>query len=176
MKIKRSAFCAVLIAYQAAAASDVGVHVERFPNGSKKVEYQFKTSPENSHQRIRDGWYRRYDTEGVLRAKETFRNGIKEGLQVWYREDGKVDREGTYVGGKRHGTYKVYYRSGQLRSRGTYERGKLEGEFLVYYVNGRVKAQGTYKGGKRHGTYSQYGEDGQIERADFYQHGDLEIR
>ncbi len=72
---------------------------------------------------IRHGEQKSYWKSGKLQAITQYENNKKQGLEVYYYEDGvKKMYERNYVDGKKDGIVKKYYRSGRLMSETPYKR------------------------------------------------------
>ena len=103
----------------------------------------------------REGIYYEKFTDVPFTGKVTgqeqgsFKNGVKEGTWVAYREDGQLERKGNYKNGKTDGAWIRYWENGQLNYKGNYKNGKEEGDWVSYIENGTVFKSwtGTYKNG-----------------------------
>ena len=91
----------------------------------------------------RDGRYYKKFTDdpftGNITGKTeqgTIRNGKKEGLWVYYYDNGQLSYKVTYKDNKKDGPYVNYYDNGQLGSKGTYKNGKEDGRWVRYWSDG----------------------------------------
>ncbi|MFI5149977.1 MAG: hypothetical protein ACHQRM_09615 [Bacteroidia bacterium] len=115
----------------------------------------------------------------VHRSQE-FRNGLAEGLNTTFYEDGKylsktmyhlgerngaatsyfnnkqIEDSSIYVDGIRHGVHKRWNADGLLMLQTTFNQGKQNGKFQSYYFNGIREEEGTYKDDNRIGTWTHY--------------------
>jgi len=84
----------------------------------------------------------------------------KDGPWVKFNENGQLAEKGTYKDGKKDGFWVSYHDKGQLLSRGTYKDGKTDGPWVFFKKDGtkRLKplvwrkmvlegGSGTYKNG-----------------------------
>jgi antitoxin component YwqK of YwqJK toxin-antitoxin module len=96
------------------------------------------------------GKFIKYDEDGQLSDKGSFKNGLREGEWVRYYDNGQLSRKGSYKNGKKEGEWVRYHENGQLMSRGSDKNGKREGEFVYYREDGTLDGvSGTYKNGKK---------------------------
>ena len=115
----------------------------------------------------RDGLYYKKFTDvpfmGNITGKTeqgTIRNGKKEGLWVYYYDNGQLSYKGTFKFGKKDGTWVYYHSNGQLSYKVTYKDDKKDGPYVNYYDNGQLGSKGTYKNGKEDGRWVRYWSDG----------------
>ena len=79
---------------------------------------------------------------------------------VFFSEDGTLEGEGDYSGGKKNGEWKYYYPSGKVASSGLYENDESVGKWNYYYEDGSLSASGEFVGGKKNGYWSSLNKDG----------------
>ena len=62
---------------------------------------------------------------GKVTGKEqvSIKNGKKDGLWVYYHDNGKLWKSGTFKDGKEDGPFVFYHENGQLWKKGTYKDG-----------------------------------------------------
>lgn len=96
---------------------------------------------------------------GKLRRITPFKNGLEDGLEKEYAEDGRI-------------VMMASYSNGFLRSReymnGLDPLGRKQGLWKQFYSNGAVKIAGTYRNGLKHGYFKYYDLDGNLERIEKY--------
>ncbi|MFB0993718.1 MAG: hypothetical protein QMC17_02655 [Paracoccaceae bacterium] len=83
------------------------------------------------------------------RTQGSFKNGLREGSWVSYRDNCQLASAGDYKNGKKEGSWVSYHKNGQLRYKGDYKNGEEEGSWVGYKVSGSVwkKFTGTFKEG-----------------------------
>ncbi len=135
-------------------------------------------------------WY--YDS-GILQRKESFRDGLAEGLMSeydelgnlitqgtyykgledgdWFYELGDHREEGAYIEGLRDGEWRSYYRDGTLKFKGKFIEDNPHGEHLWYWDNGKLKDKGNYIMGRKHGDWITYNYDGSVFLVITYENG-----
>jgi len=94
-------------------------------------------------------------------ARGSFKAGKKEGLWVYFWDDGNpisisVNAKGKYINGNREGLWKFFYINGQLVSKSTYKTGKQEGFTEFYHEDGNLWGNGYWKDGKQDGLWKIY--------------------
>ena len=98
------------------------------------------------------------------KTQGAFRNGKREGLWVYYYDNGQLSYKGTFKVGKKDGTWVYYHSNGQLSYKVTYKDNKKDGPYVNYYDNGQLGSKGTYKNGKREGPWVGYNYDGTVDK------------
>jgi antitoxin component YwqK of YwqJK toxin-antitoxin module len=98
-----------------------------------------------------------YYNNGKPKKIVTSKNGIKEGIERTYNEDGTISNSKIYKNGilvssgivdesgKYQGPFEEYYPDGTLKSKGEYKDGKKVGKWMYYYPNGVEEQVGVYK-------------------------------
>jgi antitoxin component YwqK of YwqJK toxin-antitoxin module len=91
-----------------------------------------------------DGRFEKYDLNGNLLEKGTFKKGVKDGLWKTWDMDGNLTEESSWKKGFRQNITR-YSKTGEILSELNYKKGKLHGRCLlerngkdttVYYRNG----------------------------------------
>ena len=103
-----------------------------------------------------------YHENGKLELEGNFKGGKKEGLFKVYHENGKLKLEGNYKDGELEGLWKIYHENGKLEREGNYKDGELEGLWKFYHENGKLKLEVNYKNGKEEGLRKTYHENGEL--------------
>jgi antitoxin component YwqK of YwqJK toxin-antitoxin module len=103
---------------------------------------------------------KRFMSGDKLIKEVTFKNGIKEGLNSNYYDDGRLRSTIIYKNGLRSDTAKWYYPEGDLYRATPYTNDTINGTQLKYHKNGRLMAELPYKMGLRMPGLKEYYEDG----------------
>ena len=82
-----------------------------------------------------DGPYASWRSTKIARVKGRFASGHRVGAWVWNDRDGKKEREGSYVNGKRDGEW-LEWVDDKLAFSGTYNVGRPNGTFTYYARSG----------------------------------------
>lgn len=110
-----------------------------------------------------EGRSRSHYPSGALREEETYVNGLREDVVVWYYESGSVEAVMPYEHDERHGLERFYYPDGALKSETRYFNGKQYGVAKGYHNNGVLKYEAPYVAGRYTGIYKSYHENGALE-------------
>ncbi len=84
----------------------------------------------------------------------------KDGQEIRYFENGKVEMEGKLKNNNREGKWVAYYGDGTVWSEGTYVNGKREGEGIVYHSNGKIYSKGFWKNDEPVGIWEFFDDKG----------------
>lgn len=144
-----------------------------------------------NEQGILDGYCEGYliGTSQVIK-KGNFKNGQRDGLWIWYFENGSIYIEQEYSYGKKrefwlpveewgneNGLYRRFYPEGFLEEQGYFESGYRSGSWIKYYPNGKLEYKGSYKKGVKVNTWNYYYPNGSIEANEIYtSKGELILR
>ncbi len=118
-----------------------------------------------------DGEFVEYYTDGIVRAKLTFKEGKKEGKGEIYYHDGQLDVVKNYLNDELHGDFKEYHYNGQIYKEGKYVEDKAEGIWKTYYSNGQLESEKNYVKGKINGIVKEYDRDGKLHNEFTYKKG-----
>jgi antitoxin component YwqK of YwqJK toxin-antitoxin module len=134
-------------------------------------------------------------SEGKIKTKGSFTNGLKDGLWIyWYFLTNQKKSEGSYVDGIRHGEWIEWYRNGNVKNYMKYSYGIPIGEWyelneygkrqLGYcfftngngfwkklYENGLERESGYIQDGKKNREWKWYYDDGKKKWVGNYENG-----
>lgn len=117
-----------------------------------------------------------YHSNGEIKGKLPYKNGLINGVLQWYYENGNLEQEQSYRNNKQHGITKEYYESGKIMKEIPYKNDWQDGIEKEYYENGKIKAEMSYKNGERDGVAKKYHENGKLKEEYAFienqQHGD----
>ncbi len=114
------------------------------------------------NQNVKDSIWNYYGMDGVLKASESYKAGIKDGASKSYYPSGKQLMILTYKDGKKNGVWKTLYEDGIVRFETKHVNDKRDGSFNVYYENGRIYLKGKYKSDSPDGKWTTYNPDGTV--------------
>ena len=106
-------------------------------------------------------------------AAETYSGDKREGLYLWWHDNGKLSSSTIFVDGKPEGLSQEWYDNGQLRYEGTYVDGEAEGSARWWYSNGQLNLKTTFVENKLNGWHLWWHPNGQQFRRDCYRAGEL---
>ena len=104
-----------------------------------------------------------WHTNSQMQVRESFKDGISDGLREKWYENGLKQSRATIVAGQIIGTFQSWHDNGQLSEQIDMKHGQPDGTAWAYYPSGFVKAETTVAGGKVLARKSW--EDGQRRRA-----------
>lgn len=103
---------------------------------------------------MKQGSWKEYYTEGILRAEGDYKDGARVGKWKFYHLNEKLEQVGVYrKGGKPHGDWVWYYDNGLVRREETYINGKEDGELIEYDEQGTIIKKGFYVDGLQDGEW-----------------------
>lgn len=127
-----------------------------------------------------EGLYQEWFESGKIKVKGDWKNGLEEGAQEewnedgvkissveflhgvfngsfleWY-DDGKPKLTTSYKNGMRQGSYQEWYSNGQLAVKASYSDGNIDGQLTEWYDDGNIAYEGKYKNGLPQGLHVRY--------------------
>lgn len=93
----------------------------------------------------------------------------RQGPSVWFHDNGKVKRAGSYEAHEWHGRWWSFDDQGRPESSDSYKNGKEDGVSVTFYPNGKRRSEIAYVDGKRHGAAKSWTEDGELMGLDVYE-------
>ena len=116
----------------------------------------------------RTGLWTYYHQDGTsVMMKESYVDGLLEGSQITYFENGKKTEEANYKQNKKEGKRFVYAEKGHILKEFTYVNDKMQGPVKFYEPDGTISIEGTYKNDKKDGLWKYY-ENGQLKEEKRY--------
>ncbi len=104
-------------------------------------------------------------------GRETWINGVKQGSEFTYYENGQISEELNWNKGKKDGAWKQFYEDGKPRLTATYKEGLLNGKMTYFYANGKVQNAGNYVADLREGTWYYFEENGNLKGTEVFKNG-----
>lgn len=98
-----------------------------YPSG--KLEYSYDYTLKQFA-----GDFKRYDDKNNLELSCTYSDGVREGEQRYYYEDGTLMEVTGFVKGKKNGTYKYFGETGKTEIEKKYLNGTLDGISTYYHA------------------------------------------
>ena len=95
-----------------------------------------------------NGILKRYGFNEKLASVSTIKNGVRNGEEVGYDEQGRVLWRYFFVNGKQEGLQKAFYPNGDLMLSYTYKQGIRNGEAKTYQRDGAIIKKVMFKNGK----------------------------
>jgi antitoxin component YwqK of YwqJK toxin-antitoxin module len=132
-------------------------------DGRYFCHYKETKKPLQGSSRIIDGYTTQY-TEAV------FKDGIPNGSWKVYKYN-KLAEEFTYDNGILNGQNKEYYEDGSVKVSRNFVKGKPDGKFLRYSSNGKIESEINYKNGLQDGPEIRYDSESNIRSQSNYAAG-----
>jgi antitoxin component YwqK of YwqJK toxin-antitoxin module len=121
--------------------------------------------------RQKDGLWKSYDSNEVLRSEENYVFGELDGLCKYSYSNSKLVAAYQYKRGIRQGPFTTYYDNGKKEKEGNYLGDELDGEFMSWRENGTLESEGSYVKGLKDGTWFYYNTSGEPEVTVLYKLG-----
>ena len=137
------------------------------PEGYLLFESEFKAG-------LLDGITKTYYKDRIPMGLITYKKGKKEGIQISYHLNGKIEYQETYKEDVLNGTKKTLFADGTPDTEETYKDGTLNGPWRKYWENGKLKGETVYKKGAPEGLFKSYHENGKLETEAHYKEGMLD--
>jgi hypothetical protein len=119
------------------------------------------TKPERLTNGPKNGEWINRRTDGTIKTRVIYKNGIKHGVSTLFHPDGKtVQLAMPYKNGKRHGTSQKFFNNGQLYAETSYEDDMLHGSRKTYYRSGKLQSSITYSHGQPFADLKEYFKSG----------------
>lgn len=103
-----------------------GVWKEFWSNGDLKSEVIYKN---NKKQGLEIKWF---DTPDCVEQESYYKDGVLDGPSVYYSKKCKKDFFETFKSGIKEGLELSYYPNGNIKAEGYYKKGNLNGYYRVY--------------------------------------------
>ncbi|MEW5823267.1 MAG: hypothetical protein AB1766_02865 [Pseudomonadota bacterium] len=103
-----------------------------------------------------------FDGNGLIKSEYFELDGVKNGVQRRWHEDGSIFSECTFIHGKLHGIARLWTAAGVCYIEENFEHGVRHGEYTSRWNSGGLKEHGFYVNGKRQPGYKYYREDGSL--------------
>lgn len=131
-----------------------------------------------------------YYRNGDVQMKGEYKDGLKDGVFLYYSDHGTYTSAGRYRREESTGKWETYYHNGRLQREVVYQDGAYtrnvwdslgrvqvkdgNGRETQWYENGKIKAEGSYRDGRQEGLWKGYHPDGTPYYQELYRDGKLE--
>ncbi|MDM5271857.1 toxin-antitoxin system YwqK family antitoxin [Sulfurovum sp. zt1-1] len=144
--------------------SHAELFTEYFENGIIKSEIVYKDGTRTpTEEGIKEGMEKIYHDNGKIAYTVNNIDGKRDGNLNWYDKEGNNIEVMPYKMGKRHGTNKLFYSNGTLKSEVNYINDKKEGIEKFYFSTGALAQESQYINDKKEGEEKEYYEDGSLQ-------------
>ena len=107
-----------------------GVWKEFWGNGDLKSEVSFKN---NKKQGLEISWFDELD---CVEHESYYKDGVLDGPSIYYSKKCKKDFFETFKSGVKNGLEMTYYSNGNIKAEGNFKKGSLDGYYRVYDKKG----------------------------------------
>jgi antitoxin component YwqK of YwqJK toxin-antitoxin module len=120
----------------------------------------------------REGLWKVYDRNGILREVNNYKDGKLNGAQETYDSLGRLYTMAHRYNDAFVDSFKLYYENGQLRTENWFDSsGKSQGIYKIYYRNGKLNVIGRDVNGISVDTTWAYEENGELQYIECYKNG-----
>ena len=120
---------------------------------------------------IKDSIWNMYGVDGVLMLKISYKKGIKDGKEIKYFRNGRVNEEIEWANDMKNGVWNWYYDNGKPRMKAHHINNVRTGGFWFYHENGMPYITGKYKNDLREGIWNFYTKDYKLIKSITYVNG-----
>ena len=101
-----------------------------------------------------------YTDKGFIQEESEYKAGKRHGITTWYLYGEKAQGPKyvmyTYQDGMFEGVQETYYENGNVKTSKMFSNNVQNGPAIEYYEDGRVKSEANYKNGKLKGKVKEY--------------------
>jgi antitoxin component YwqK of YwqJK toxin-antitoxin module len=169
-----------------------GLYVIRYPNGLIQIRCEYKNDKlhgiydsfriNGRKWEVADyengqlhGSYVSYYNKNVFPERvweeQKFKNGIKDGVQKNFHENGKIESLTTYKDGMKEGKCLSFHKNGAKFEEYNRVNGEIDGKYLCWYDNGQKSCEYEFKNGNPHGPSLTWSLDTKEVTKQEYQNG-----
>jgi antitoxin component YwqK of YwqJK toxin-antitoxin module len=91
-----------------------------------------------------------FEGHKLKKSEGIIKNGLKEGLWLYYYPNGRIQKEIFYKNNKENGSWTMWHENGQKYIEQNKSDGLSDGKWVEYYENGSLKEIGVYINGDYH--------------------------
>ncbi len=111
-----------------------------------------------------------YYSDGKVKQRNFYNNGIKAGIEIDYNSNGNIVAKRHYSKGVLHGQLTNLYDNGKIKSLYNYNYGNLNGPQVEYSAEKKILSKENYSNGTLSGFYAKYFDNGKPEQlGNFYE-------
>lgn len=126
--------------------------------GNGELFYEYTSVMQPKHFLSKEGYYKEYFKNGVLKDECNYLSGILEGKAVRYYESGEKEWEAYYTLGFKSGNYKQFHKNGKVKLQGSIKESQKTGKEKRYNESGNLIWEGSYSKDKFHGKWILFDE------------------
>jgi antitoxin component YwqK of YwqJK toxin-antitoxin module len=146
-----------------------GKEETKWDNGQVHEKWTEKKGPDG--QMVKDGPWQSFDEKGAKRDSVTYVMGNREGAEVLWASDGKVESECNWTANQQSGKCTTYYPNGKIKLVATMKAGIIEGEQLAFNEQGVKTEQKFIKDGRLDSIFQSWSDKGVLKHIAHYNNG-----
>jgi antitoxin component YwqK of YwqJK toxin-antitoxin module len=128
-----------------------GCNSPSLSNGKVKKEYftggKVRTEFTMSDKSGQNGVLKKYGYDGHITSIAHIKNGVTDGIEVWYDKSGRILMKVPYTNGRKNGLQKAFYPNGDLMISTTYINGVKSGRAIAYNKDGSIHRKVIFRKG-----------------------------
>lgn len=101
-----------------------------------------------------------YTDKGFIQEESEYKEGKRHGITTWYLTEEKMQGPKyvmyTYQNGMFEGVQETYYENGNIKTQKMFSNNVQHGAAIEYYEDGRIKSEANYKNGELKGRVKEY--------------------
>jgi antitoxin component YwqK of YwqJK toxin-antitoxin module len=118
----------------------------------------------------KEGICKTYDETGSLHEEDFYKNGLRNGICIRYRDNSKVKaEEQNYIDGKKEGVYRHFDATGKMDRKGQYVKDEKDGRWEEY-DGGKLSKVQNFKMGQKDGNQEWY-TGGKLTKTEVWENG-----
>ncbi len=111
------------------------------------------------------------DNQNNVLLELNFKNKVLNGAYSFFYSNGTLREKGVFVGGLKNGECLQYYSTSKIAAKRVYFSGVMEGEQREFHPNGSPAIVYNYQNGFLNGSFNQYYKDGTLMQSGFFVNG-----
>ena len=117
------------------------------------------------------GTWKFYREDGSLKWEKSYVNGAADGEQRHYFADSTLEKIEVWKMDQLNGKKQEFFAGGQLKKEVNYKNGKFDGRFITYLKDGKVESEQNYINDKKEGISTYYHPSGTIFYTEIHANG-----
>jgi hypothetical protein len=119
-----------------------GLHIDKYDDGMKKIEYTIKNGAKN-------GKYTQWYKNGQIKEKSYYLNGKHNDEGTGFHENGNMKFRSNFINGAPEGIATVWHENGQKKLEYTSVNGKKHGKLIEWDKSGKKIKEEVWKDGEK---------------------------
>lgn len=108
------------------------------------------------------GTHKVKNDNSIIISERYFRDGLENGVSLYYFDDGNKKEQRTYNMGFKDGTWLTWNKKGIITAEANYTNDLKHGRWYINYDNGEKRYEMYYHKGKKVGVWLMWDENGKL--------------